>query len=371
MVTSALLAVSIVFPILGTIAVALRFLVHRKFKKQKPSSDDWVCALAQLAAWGISIDTFVAAGMAGTDYTYPSLNPLSASIIFLRTLWIEGFPLVISLSLVKISVLLFYARVFTTFKFKLAVHIYVGILTAWCISMIICQLLAANPIQNAWNPLATTPLRFNYNAWSLAFAGMSIVFDVVVLCFPFPVIFKLQMTWTRKLQVVAIFWLGIFCCVSSAVRFYFLYSEIYAATSSNTGPGRYLKTSTAFIWGTVEPNTSIIAACLPCYAPFFAKGQGLPSLLARFGSLFSTGRGNKEKAKQSGDDTFPLESDGSYQLKGTKNRPWERVDVIHSSHNVDIERANSWQVDQEPLKYVHPLQIQVTRDFTRTETRGN
>ncbi|PHH92135.1 hypothetical protein CDD83_8808 [Cordyceps sp. RAO-2017] len=125
--------------------------------------------------------------------------------------------------------------------------------------MIVCQLLAANPIENAWNPLATTPLRFNYGAWSLAFAGMSIVFDVIVLCFPFPVIRKLQLTWARKLQVIAIFWLGIFCCVSSAVRFYFLYSEIEGATA-DTGPDRYMKPSIAFIWGTVEPNTSIIAA---------------------------------------------------------------------------------------------------------------
>lgn len=84
MVTSGLLAVSIVFPILGTIAVGLRFLVHRSTRKQKPSSDDWVCALAQLAAWGISIDTFAAAGLAGTNYTYPHLDAISASIIFLR-----------------------------------------------------------------------------------------------------------------------------------------------------------------------------------------------------------------------------------------------------------------------------------------------
>lgn len=195
---------------------------------------------------------------------------------------------------------------------------------------------------------------------------MSIVFDVIVLCFPFPVIRKLQMPWTRKLQVIAIFWLGIFCCVSSIVRFYFLYSEINGAIAV-TGPDRYLKTSTAFIWATVEPNTSIIAACLPCYAPFFAKGRWLPSLWASFGGLFS--RGSKAKAKHSGDDTFPLGSDGSDQIQGNKHRPWELISWSPSSHNVDIERANSCQVDQEPLKD-HPFQVKVTQEFTRTESRG-
>ncbi|KAF7531226.1 hypothetical protein G7054_g9083 [Neopestalotiopsis clavispora] len=366
MVTSALLAVSIVFPILGTIAVGLRFWVHRVVMKQKPSIDDWVCAFAQLAAWGISIDTFVAAGMAGIDYTYPSLSPLAAAVIFLRTLWIEGFPLVISLSLVKIAILLFYARIFTTRKFKLAVHIYVGILAAWCIAMCVCQLLAADPIQNAWNPLATAPLRFNYNAWSLAFAGMSIVFDVIVLCFPVLVIHNLQMNFTRKLQVAAIFWLGIFCCLSSAVRFYFLYSELNQAVA-NTGPDRYLKTTTAYIWGTIEPNTSVIAACLPCYGPFFVKGQGLNTLLANFKSLFSTSRGggSRQTAEQSSDDTLPLGTNGSYHLKDAKGRPWERIDGDNSTYNVDIERASGSRGSM-PAKDAYPMQIQVTRDFTAT-----
>ncbi|KAF3063603.1 hypothetical protein GL218_01428 [Daldinia childiae] len=297
LVTSTLLAVAIIFPVLGTLAVGLRFYT-KITKTQKLTSDDWVCALAQLAAWGISIDIFVAAGLAGIDYTYPSLDPLSAAAIFLRTLWIEGFPLIFSLTFVKIAILLFYTRIFTTTRFKLAVHIYVGILTAWCIAITICQLLAANPIQNVWNPLATTPLRFDYNGFSLAFAGMSIVFDVVVLCFPIPVIHKLQMNWTRKLQLLAIFWLGIFCCVSSAVRFYYLHSEL-RQTVADTSANRYLNMSTAFIWGTIEPNTSIIAACFPCYAPLFAKNRGLSTLLANFGSLFRSSRDSRAKATKS------------------------------------------------------------------------
>lgn len=45
----------------------------------------------------------------------------------------------ISLSLVKIAILLFYAKIFTTPKFKLAVHVYIGVLTAWCISMVVVR----------------------------------------------------------------------------------------------------------------------------------------------------------------------------------------------------------------------------------------
>ena len=42
----------------------------------------------------------------------------------------------------------------------------------------------------------------------LATAGMSIVFDLMVLCFPLPVVRKLQMPTGRKITITGIFWLG-------------------------------------------------------------------------------------------------------------------------------------------------------------------
>ncbi|KAL7917298.1 hypothetical protein ACQKWADRAFT_45738 [Trichoderma austrokoningii] len=366
LVTTTLLVISIVAPVLGTLAVGLRCYT-RTLKKQSLSGDDWVCMAAQVAAWANSINIFVAAGLAGIDFTYPSLSPLASAVVFLRCLWIEGFPLVFSLTFVKIAILLFYVRIFTFPGFKLAVHIYIGILSAWCFAMIICQLLAANPIQDAWNPLAVNPLRFDYNQFSLAFAGMSIVFDVIVLFFPIPVIRKLQMNRRRKIQVVAIFWLGIFCCISSAVRFYYIRTEIVQTTAS-MGADRYLNMSAAFIWGTIEPNASIIAACLPCYAPLFVKLGGLPTLLANFGSLFSRSRGSSRARARMGSDV--LASEDSYQLQKPTNSldgSWERYDRTMPSYNVDVERAKSSHSDQEPLK---GARIKVTTDFTAREDRG-
>lgn len=52
-------------------------------------------------------------------------------------------------------------------------------------------------------------LRYSYGDFALAVAGMSIVFDVTVLCFPL-VIKNLQMKKKRKFMVASIFWLGAF-----------------------------------------------------------------------------------------------------------------------------------------------------------------
>ena len=75
------------------------------------------------------------------------------------------------------------------------------------ITMEKAQLFAGNPISGAFNPLAPH-LAYNYQDFALAVAGTSIVFDVMVLCFPLPVIKSLQMQTRRKIFVASIFWLG-------------------------------------------------------------------------------------------------------------------------------------------------------------------
>lgn len=42
----------------------------------------------------------------------------------------------------------------------------------------------------------------------MAVAGMSLIFDIIVLCFPLPVIKNLQMSSRRKLYIIGILWLG-------------------------------------------------------------------------------------------------------------------------------------------------------------------
>ena len=45
--------------------------------------------------------------------------------------------------------------------------------------------------------------------------------------------------------------------------------------------------SKQFIFMIIEPNCSIIAACLPCYGPLFAKGRSPVSLVRSVRSVFS------------------------------------------------------------------------------------
>ena len=66
-------------------------------------------------------------------------------------------------------------------------------------------LCISNPPSGSWKG---AKLNYNFNNFTLAVAGMSIVFDVMVLCFPLPVIRTLHMPTRRKIQIGAVFWLG-------------------------------------------------------------------------------------------------------------------------------------------------------------------
>lgn len=101
-------------------------------------------------SWAQSINVWVAVGKAGVNTT--TLPPLEAARVSLlvsedcsqdqtfeglqssQCLWIEGLPLSICLPAIKISVLLFYNRIFTIKPFRRSVHVAVVVLTAWGIS---------------------------------------------------------------------------------------------------------------------------------------------------------------------------------------------------------------------------------------------
>lgn len=73
----------------------------------------------------------------------------------------------------------------------------------------------ARPISEPWSGHATLP--YDTTALGLAQVGTNLGLDVVVLCFPIPVISRLHMPTQRKVAVGMIFWLGILSVVACLV----------------------------------------------------------------------------------------------------------------------------------------------------------
>ncbi|OGM45778.1 hypothetical protein ABOM_005481 [Aspergillus bombycis] len=366
LISTTLLVVAILFPILATLAVAVRIWSNIS-KAKRLFADDCVIIVALLCAWGVPIDVYVAAGLGGVGES--TLPPLDAARVFLRALWIEIFPLIASLVLVKVSILLYYRRIFVTRWFQIAVWVYIAILLAWGIACLVAQALAGNPVTAAFNPLADNPLRYNYSHFSIVVTAMSMCFDVIVLCFPIPVIHRLMMSTRQKVQLAGIFWLGIFCCIASIIRFYYVYTEVYESTSS-TGTNRYAAVTPGITWGTIEPSTSVIAACLPTYGHLFSASRNISSWARSLWSHVAkrnTVSGDHSSGSGRKSTTILTSIDSSYGSdQSHRGHHWQRLTL--DQRDRDLEMGDLASKDHIPLASdVQPVSIQVSQSFTRQE----
>lgn len=112
-----------------------------------------------------------------------------------------------ALTLIKLSVLLFYRRIFTAPSFRIPVWVAGSLVTAWGISFFFANLFQCTPVSGAWE---INKPRHCVNSKHLvnAYQGLNIMTDVMILTMPWPMIWGLQLPRRRKAQVGGIFLLG-------------------------------------------------------------------------------------------------------------------------------------------------------------------
>ncbi|TGO70129.1 hypothetical protein BOTNAR_0003g00220 [Botryotinia narcissicola] len=269
---------SFVFPVLAGIAVYFRFHA-RRIQLIPYKADDYLILAAMLLAIVLACIVFEGSFRGSIGQPLSTLTPEQHTVLSK-----------LSCGIVKCSVLMFYKRIFATSKFHLAANITLVAVSLWILASFFTQIFSAWPVSDWWT--FGKSFDMNYGAMVTSFAAMDIFLDVLILCLPLPVIKHLQMTRTRKFQIVGIFWLGIFCVVSASVRMYYAYQLSFTASKPAVAftPLFADDSTSSLIWGQIEPCTSIIAGCLPCLTPSF-RGVRSPDSLIRsarsFRSIFS------------------------------------------------------------------------------------
>lgn len=125
---------------------------------------------------------------------------------FIQINYWTQFAYMFSVSLIKLSVLLFYRTIFPIGKFHLAVNILCGVLLLWTIAFFFASVFQAWPISYNWKlePGHTIDEHSMY----LALSCSELVLDVITLALPWTVIWPLLMKTSRKLLVLGILMLG-------------------------------------------------------------------------------------------------------------------------------------------------------------------
>ena len=119
------------------------------------------------------------------------------------------------ITLVKISALFFYARVFRVSKgFRTCLWITGALVVCWWITLDIIAVCACIPPKKQWDTDIGGRCLNSYSAF-IAAAAPNVLIDVIILVLPLPTIWNLHLSIHRKLNLAAVFVVGYWYSVAS------------------------------------------------------------------------------------------------------------------------------------------------------------
>ncbi|KAL4898334.1 hypothetical protein BDV59DRAFT_3196 [Aspergillus ambiguus] len=260
--TGNLLGAVVPVAVLGSIAVGLRILARLKTKDVRLAIDDYLILPALLFSWGTAISCFLSIPY-GNGYHLQSLTT-GEFIIVWKILFAYVMIYATAVTFTKASIVMFYGRIFG-FRWSLGICLFLVI--GYWITIIVTINVACRPLPYFWllytDPTAKgvcidVPKFFFGNGIG------AMLIDVIILCMPMPIIYRLQMPLSQKVAVVGILLLGSFVCVASICR-------ILALQRNTQGTDATWTMAPVFIWSCVEPFVGIICACLPTFGHFFRR----------------------------------------------------------------------------------------------------
>lgn len=125
-----------------------------------------------------------------------------------------------ALPLVKISMLLFYLRIFPQKWFRLSCFAAMACCAAYAIAFLLVSVFQCTPIHYAWNDWdgehSGHCTDINAQGWSSA--ALNVILDIVVIGLPMPLIAKLQLNKRKKFLVFLMFSVGFVVTAVSILR---------------------------------------------------------------------------------------------------------------------------------------------------------
>ncbi|KAL2036402.1 hypothetical protein N7G274_010881 [Stereocaulon virgatum] len=129
---------------------------------------------------------------------------------------------------IKLSVLLFYRRIFLGRIFNRCSIAICVLIVLWSLSFCLSVAFQCGThIEYSWTPVLDVTKCDKDKIWELSFGITDVVTDLMVLAIPLPIIFKLHMSTLRKVGLCGIFSLGLFSTASAIVRLVEVVYNVY------------------------------------------------------------------------------------------------------------------------------------------------
>ncbi|KAF4972595.1 hypothetical protein FSARC_868 [Fusarium sarcochroum] len=337
--TTLVWVLGVVFLVLGLVGFGLRIMARVFVGTQTWGADDWVMLLA--VAMMIPLNAIsIPISRVGLGKDIWNVHPDDITDFLYYFYWDELLYLG-ALPVTKISILLFYLKVFPGQKIKMGCWILIGLNVAYFIAFELVSIFQCTPIEGAWRAwdkeFPAKCNNINIQGWMAAI--LNIILDIGTLVLPLGELYRLSLSTKKKLQLMLMFSVGIFVTIVSIVRLRSLAS--YATTDNVTQD--YVEIG---YWSTIEVPVGILCACMPAIRSLF--GLVFPKVFA------STNRSKLSYANVS--NSKPLSASNRISSKPLSN-PKIKVETdisMYSRHQDDssiMELTRMRHEDQEDRQW--------------------
>ncbi|OLN86914.1 Guanine deaminase [Colletotrichum chlorophyti] len=234
--TTKMLVILITVYVIALIAIALRLV-----------------AKSQAKTWNID-DILIVAAIGFGMHLY-DLEP-GALLEILRLLYAAEIVYVFVLLIAKLSLVVFYLRIFTVPKFRIAAYSLIGFLVVGQVVIGFLTIFSCHPIELFWDKNIHTGGCLDINQLAYANSALAIIQDLIILALPIAMLPGLQMNRNKKISVAIIFMLGSVGFISTIIRL-----QVLAVFGNSIDP-TWDYTPVVW-WTTIELGVVIVCACLP------------------------------------------------------------------------------------------------------------
>ncbi|KAL8852448.1 MAG: hypothetical protein Q9221_002678 [Calogaya cf. arnoldii] len=347
------------------VSISMVFVVGRMYSRAKLTKnvwwDDWCICAALLIDLAVSIIWSVYAGKGYARHMYylspPQLSHAGELNAISRSLCVLG------IGIGKISVAFLIERFAGPSKWRRWLLRFVSISIA--ISAIITVALfyaQCSPVRAVWDKglvkagMATCWDPVPLSTWNQVIAGYWAFLDFALAIIPVDIIWKLQLSTRKKVGLSLLLSAGIFAGICAAVKT----SKIPITVSGQIDIT--WMTIELLMWGGIEMNVIIIAACIPTLRPLILVLLGRPS-----GSQYRNGASSRKSYSQHlgpNGSTLPR-NPASGNSATNSNRAFDSTTELRAL-NGDKSGTNTVVVDRE----VRVESGETTRDGDENTNKG-
>lgn len=120
------------------------------------------------------------------------------------------------MAFVKISIVIFVKRLFGTIRAYVVIsYCLIGFITAWALAALLTNIFQCIPVQYYYNKDLKGHCMSGQVQFFQAMGSIALVEDVIILCLPIPVFWRLQINNRQKLALTLVFSLGGLCVTPS------------------------------------------------------------------------------------------------------------------------------------------------------------